>query len=243
MHPPRLSFAVDTPASLLERLASVDISVPPLTEGRTTQHCEQYLMARVLATLAESPELQYPLDLLHREKPDFSLSVGGRAIGIECVEAVPEEWNKIAAIRDANFPDAPVFLPMLKPGKRVFSIQERVAIARGEKAGPPWVGKMAERQWAEAIAFFISKKTRKLRARNYGEFDRHWLLMQDEWRVPLNREGEKQEAAELCLPMIDALLAPPSFERIYISSGEYLIRLAPGPVALQPIRDLWRNDG
>lgn len=239
MSAPRVSLAANSPSSLLETLAGVDITVPHLTEGRTTQHCKQHLMARVLATLAESPELQYPLNLRHREKPDFGLRLGERSLGVECVEAVPEEWNKIAAIRDKDFPDALVFLPMLKPGRRVFSIEERVAIARGEKAGPPWAGDMAERQWAEAIAFFISEKTRKLRAGNYGEFESHWLLLQDEWRVPVYREEEKQEAAQLCIPKIESLLSVPCFERIYVSSGQYLIRLAPGPVRLQPIRDLW----
>ena len=239
MEPPRLTLAAQSPADLLVRLARVDIKVPHGADGRTAQHCEQYLMARVLATLAESPEIRYPVGLQHREKPDFSLQLNECCVGVECVEAVPEEWKRIAAIRDKEFPDAVVFLPMLKPGRRVFSDPERVAIARGERAGPPWVGNMAERQWAEAVAYFVAHKTRKLRAGNYREFERNWLLIQDEWRVPVYEKEDKLQAAQLCIPMLEESLGGFSFERVYVSSGPYVIRLAPGPVDVQLVRDLW----
>lgn len=196
-------------------------------------------MARVLATLAEAPEIRYPIRVLHREKPDFALCLNDSCVGVECVEAVSEEWKRIAAIRDKEFPGALVFPPMLKPGQRVFSNLERVDIASGERAGPPWVGNMAERQWAEALAHFVAGKTRKLRAGNYTDFQRHWLIVQDEWRVPVYEEDEKLEAARLCMPLLEESLRGFSFERIYVSSGPYVIRLAPAPVDIQLVRDLW----
>jgi hypothetical protein len=72
-------------------------------------------MARILATLVDSEELRYPLKLLHREKPDFELQIAGQSIGVECVEAVAEEWKKITAMRDRGSPDALIFTPMLRP--------------------------------------------------------------------------------------------------------------------------------
>lgn len=239
MEPPRLSLVAQSSTDLLACLASVDIRVPHTPDGRESQHREQYLMARVLATLAEEPDIRYPVNLLHREKPDFALRLSDCCVGVECVEAVSEEWKHIAAIRDEEFPGALVFPPMLKPGHRVFSKSERGDIASGQMAGPPWVGNMAERQWAHAIAYFVAKKTRKLRAGNYSDFQRHWLLVQDEWRVPVYEEEDKLEAAQLCVPLLKESLGGLSFERIYVSSGSYVIRLAPGPVDIQPVRDLW----
>jgi hypothetical protein len=224
---------------LLLQLASIDISVPDQTDGRTTSHREQYMVARLLATLAETDQLSFPLQIDHREKPDFALHLPHGTVGIECVEAVSEEWAQIRAIRERDFPDAMIFLPMLKAGEKKFSLQERIAIARGDKAGPPWVGGMAERQWAEAHAYFIADKTEKLRRGNYSDFTRHWLLIQDEWTVPMHRVHERHEAAELCATGIQPLLEPPSFSHIFISNSSWLIRLAPAPVHVYGVRDLW----
>jgi hypothetical protein len=108
-------------------------------------------------------------------------------------------------------------------------------------AGPPWVGDMAERQWADAIAFFIDDKTRKLRTGNYSAFSQHWLLIQDEWRVPMYRENEKLKAAQQCRQAVAPLLSEQAFGRIYISSSKWLIRLHPGPVVLRPITTYGRD--
>jgi hypothetical protein len=130
-------------------------------------------------------------------------------------------------------------LPMLKPGLPSLTLQERIQIAKGRKAGPPWVGNMAERQWAEALAYFIEKKTLKLRAGHYVDYPNNWLLIQDEWRVPVYREEERLEAARLCAARISHLLQPPAFSSIFVCSGRWLLRLAPGPVKISLIRDLW----
>lgn len=198
------------------------------------------MVARLLATLAETNQLSFPLQIEHREKPDFALHLPDGSIGIECVEAVSEEWAQIRAIRERDFPDAMIFLPMLSPGQKKFSIKERVAIARGEMAGPPWVGNMAERQWAEAHVHFIAEKTAKLRRGNYSDFKRNWLLIQDEWAVPVYRLEERQEAAKLCAANIEHLLEPPSFSHIFVGNSSWLIRLAPGPVEVFAVRKLWK---
>jgi hypothetical protein len=98
---------------------------------------------------------------------------------------------------------------------------------------------MAAQQWAEAQAYFISEKTKKLRSGNYSEFPESWLLIQDEWRVPLYNFKEKEEASKICLELIQPSLKLPSFSRIYISSSSLLIRLFPSPIEILEIRDVW----
>jgi hypothetical protein len=238
MHP-RLNLAARTPDELLTQLAAIDITVPLRTEGRTTSHCERYLAARLLSTLADTDEISFPLEIVHQEKPDFALTIGAKTVGMECTEAVSSEWAQIDAIRERDFPESMIMLPMFKPGSKTFSIEERVAIAKGRKDGPPWVGKMAERQWAEALAYFIGEKTKKLRAGNYSTFSEAWLVVQDEWRVPVYRLEDRREAAQMCAEMIQPLLTEPSFSRIYISNSSWLVRLAPGSVEVRAIRNLW----
>lgn len=240
MDAPRLNLRAESTADLLKQLEEIDITVPLHDEGRTASHRERYMAARLLSTLAQTDLISYPLCLEHREKPDFALFLLDRAIGIECVEATHTEWAQIQAIRETDFPDKLIFLPMLKAGETTFSTDERVQIARGDSAGPPWVGSMAERQWADAIAHFIARKTEKLRKGNYSEFAENWLLIQDEWPVPLYRPEERMEAAKMCLANIHPQFQPPCFSHIFVGNSSWLLHIQAHGVEMNPMRDLWR---
>lgn len=239
MDSPRLHLLAQTTADLVRQLAAIDIAVPFYDEVRLAAHRERYMTARLLATLAQTDMLAYPLRLEHREKPDFGLFFSDSAIGIECVEAIHPEWAQIQAIRERDFPDALVFLPMLSPGETSFSIDQRVQIACGERAGPPWVGNMAKRQWAKAMAHFIQLKTEKLRKGNYSDFTENWLLIQDEWPVPLYREEERIEAATLCLDLIRPFFRQPCFSNFFIGSSSWLLHIDERGVKMHRVHDLW----
>lgn len=240
MDAPRLNLRADNAVDLLRQLEEIDIAVPLHDEGRTASHRERYMAARLLSTLAQTDLISYPLRLEHREKPDFALFLPDRAIGIECVEATHTEWAQIQAIRETDFPEKLIFLPILIPGETTFSTSERVQIARGERAGPPWVGSMAERQWADAIAHFIALKTKKLRKGNYSEFAENWLLIQDEWPVPLYRAEDRMEAAEMCLAKIRPQFQPPCFSNVFVGNSSWLLHIQHSRVEMNPMRDLWR---
>jgi hypothetical protein len=219
----------------------IDIGVPLQTQGRTTKHRERYMMARFLATLAAGGELlSFPLHLDHREKPDFGLHMPNASIGVECVEATSTEWAQIQAIRERDFPEALIFLPVLTPGETKFTIAERVEIARGDRAGPGWAGKMTVRQWAAAQAYFVNGKTKKLRAGHYAEFGENWLLIQDEWPVPMHYLEDFEEAAALCASLIAPQLDSPAFTHIFVVDSSRLIQLAPTPTDIRAIHDLWK---
>jgi len=236
----RLDLKAETPQDLLRQLCAIDISVPLQDEGRTSAHRERYMVARLMSTLAEADLLSYPLRIRHREKPDFGLYMPGTAVGIECVEAIHEEWAQIQAIRERDFPEALIFLPMLRAGETKLTIEQRLEVARGERAGPPWVGNMAERQWAEAMTHFIGRKTEKLRKGDYSDFESTWLLIQDEWPVPLHYEEERMEAASLCTELARPYFEGHCFTHIFVGSSRSLIQLAPGAPRLYEMRDLWR---
>jgi hypothetical protein len=241
MSAPNLSLNAESASTLFAQLRRIDITVPLVTEGRTSQHREQYMMARFLSTAARLGKVAFPLAIEHRDKPDFVLSADGTEIGVECVEAVPEEWYEIEAIREREFPDAVNFGQIFRPGEKVFDKQQKIDIARGKQAGPPWVGKMTERHWAEAMEHFIGLKIEKLRAGNYSSYEEMWLLIQDEWRVPLYRPREVQGAAQLCASRIAHLLNPPCFRAIFICSGNLLFCYENGRLDVEEIHDLWRN--
>jgi len=239
---PTLSITAETSQALHAILQGIDITVPLFDEGRTPQHGERYMMARFLATVADTHLIRYPLVVEHRDKPDFVLQYYAERIGVECVEAVPEEWYEVQAIRERQFPEASNFLQMYKPGKRIFTKEQKIEIANGSRMGPPWVGSMAERQWAEAMEYFIRLKTGKLRSGNYSKFPRMWLLIQDEWRVPIYSIEDVHEAATICLSRIADLQEIPCYSAIFVCCRSWLLCFEQGHYTIAPIRDLWRDD-
>lgn len=236
-----LSFAAETPEQLAHALHRVSIKVPKVTQGRTAQHRERYTMARFLATADAQGLLSYPLCVEHRDntgKPDFILSLPNDKIGIECVEAVPQEWYEIQAIRERQYPHALNFGHRFKAGARTYTHAEKHAIASGESAGPPWMGNEPEQEWAEAHAHFISEKVAKLRNGNYEPHKRLWLLVQDEWRVPVTGVDDRVQAAQLLLPRVSELLNEPSFEQVFICSSPIMLTFRPGKLEVTPLINL-----
>ncbi len=235
----KLNLVAANPAELKELLSAINITVPLETEGRKKEHRERYMMARLLATLSGSGSLKFPVLLDHRERPDFALQIADRRVGVECVEAVPEQWAEIQTFREENFPDAWISPPMFRPGDKALSRKRQTEIAKGERLGPPWVGQMAQKQWIAAIESFVAQKTKKLRAGNYNEFDENWLLIQDEWPVPLYGRKEREEAASSCKQKLGELLMSPAFANIFITNSKWLIHIAPNRVETMSIYDLW----
>lgn len=199
------------------------------------------MMARLLATLADTELLDFPLRVEHREKPDFALHLPTSCIGVECVEVTSPEWQEIQVLRERESPDALIFTPMLRPGQTTFTLEQRREIARGDRAGPPWVGNMPERHWAAAHAFFIAAKTKKLRSGNYAGFSEVWLLIQDEWPTPIHYIEDYEEAAALCVRSISSELSSPCFSRLFTASSRFLIELKRPQPRLRNVNDLWRE--
>jgi hypothetical protein len=59
--------------SLLQLLAETSIDVPAKTEGRRTEHTEKWTICRLLSTLAGLNKLEYPVNLIHRYRPDYRI--------------------------------------------------------------------------------------------------------------------------------------------------------------------------
>lgn len=185
-----LNIFANNAEQLIELLSRTDIKVPAVIEGRKEAHRERFVMAYLLATKAESL-LSYPISVIHREKPDFAIIQQNMHIGVECVEAVPEEWYEIQAIRERKHPDSITYGHHYKPGVKSLTKGDKHELAAGRGASYPWMGDQPEREWATAMAYFINLKTAKLRAGNYNDFQEHWLLVQDEWR------GTSQDSCRL----------------------------------------------
>ena len=197
MKPRYPSISAENPAELRAELAGIDIRVVRRPTRRTHASRERYSAARMLATLSASSQLAFPLTVEFRDGPDVALHMPTGSVGMECVDAIAEDWANIPDLRAREYPQAMIFLPRLRPGVQSLSPEDVRAYASGAKAGPPWEGDSVERDWANAISHFADKKLEKLRAGAYSDFSENWLLVHDEWAMRPVRAKEQALAVSL----------------------------------------------
>lgn len=90
-----LNINANSVRDLIDMLRNIDISVPLRTKGQTTEQCERWSICRFLSTYAETNLLEFPLEVVKRERPDFLLSLPSRQVGLEITEAIPHAWAGI----------------------------------------------------------------------------------------------------------------------------------------------------
>jgi hypothetical protein len=194
----------------------------------------------MLATLAATDQLTYPLCFEFREAPDLAVHLPGKSIGIECVDAVSEDWDRIQDLRAREFPGSMVIGPVSRPGSPVLSPDENRAYASGQQDGEPWVGNAPERQWAQAMRFSLEKKVLKLRSDAYLDHAENWLLFQDEWPVPVWSLEHQQLAAALFAGSLGSVMDVPSFSTVLVTGSRWMTRLVQNSPTVVPIADLWK---
>ena len=222
---PNLSLSADNPTQLIRQLSAIDTTVPLINEGRTKEHREQYMMARLLATIAHTPLLKYPLQITHAEQPDFVFDFSESCIGVECVEANHPDNYHIEEIRERMYPESMNFGQQFVAGTKTLTQDEKYEIASGQYAGTAWASGSMQRNWVEGMQFVIDGKTTKLRQGNYLAERPTWLLIHDEWPNPIHFYPDKvREAAAKLHVLIAPLLNPPAFVHILLASGDQLFQ-------------------
>jgi len=103
---------------LLDMLRGTDISVPPRGSERTNNHVERWSIARVLATLAESGDLDYPLRIKKQERPDYVVLQNSQSIGFEITEAVNPQYIQAQSLPEAKNDQSIVDAGHFKWGKK-----------------------------------------------------------------------------------------------------------------------------
>lgn len=179
-----MKLSANTPSELLKKIGKIDITVPPRSEGRTTEHSETYSICYLLSTLAETDFIQWPLIIQKRERPDFYLKVGNTEVGIEITESVPQNEAAKEALRDSgNGPDV-YFISSVSPGEKKKNHKKLKKEICSNLPGDGWWGDQPEKEWAEAMLSTINKKTEKYLNPTYKKYSNNWLLIYDNWPLP-----------------------------------------------------------
>lgn len=160
-------------------------------------------------------------------------------VGVECIDAIADEWAEILDLRAREYPNEVIFLARLEPGVRSLRPDDIRAYASGVKVGPPWMGDQVESDWSQAILYFARKKLEKLRAGAYPDHSNNWLLIHDEWVMHPVAAEEQRLAASLLAAASAPLFCEPCFSTILVEGSKWLTCLNKASMEVFPIVDLW----
>jgi hypothetical protein len=225
-------------ATLLAALAKVDITVPPRTQGRTSDHCETFVASHLLAALADSDRLAFPLSVAHQDRPDIRLGMAGETVGIEITEAVSTAWADFMALAEREKPDA-----LLEPAHFGFdalprTLDEKRALLKQPKlSSGGWVGDRPEQEWAKFMYQAVHTKLQKLSVDRFEKFSKNYLAIYD--NLPLVSLNEDKITSLLRRVLAPHWSISPAFDAIYIQRGRIIIELISGGYSVLQVPDLW----
>jgi hypothetical protein len=231
------AIIADSPSDLLRQLRAVDVDVPSRVE-RTTEQVQRNSICRFLSTFADSELLRYPLKLDPDDRPDFVLSSGGAPVGIEVTEAVSMDLARADALQEHRGYDVVRFFQRFRPGKPARPLAEIEQIAQGLVLGEGWAGDSVETDWAEVMTYFSIAKADKFSRPGFRIFPSNWLLIYDNWELPMLNEAK---AAGFFHAQLAALNPPLAFERIFVECNKTIWQFTPSGPSRRNIIDLWAD--
>ena len=170
----KININAQNPLELKEQLEKLSVAVPPRSNGRTKRHTENWIGRRLLMALSKIGILDFPMVVLHMDSPDLRITTPKESIGLELSEAVPETYARAVAIRNRDYPNAPVDRFHFS-GKKDFPSKYIHNYLGGTPTETVWLGNSVEQDWADLVNDSISQKTNKLNKTGFELFSRNWL--------------------------------------------------------------------
>jgi hypothetical protein len=215
-------------AELLSSLTTLGHSVPLRGCGRTTANVEAWSTSRLLATLARTELLEYPLAYDESvDKPDLRLHFPVTSVGIEITEMVPENYAHALAIANKE-PNFTFVEPSLFPwgAPKLTGAEIRAMLTRmqteftGNLTGGDG-GHALARDWASAVRDTLQVKLEKINDPEYMALPDYWLAIYD--NLPFSGLN-RTLAASYAQPLIAGLPSfSRSFSRLFVESADTLI--------------------
>jgi len=215
-------------AELQNSLVALDLSVPERSRGRQTHHVERYCIVHLLSSLG-TDQLTYPLVVLHRDRPDFVLSMPNRNIGIEHTEAVPENVAHSEVLREQRYGHKSYFTPIAVPGEPRKTRAELLLEIEKDEPGDGWVGDSPQRHWAEAMFHCVKQKIAKCRAAGFERQPINWLLVYNNWSLP---SVNISRAADYLMRKLTEVDAFDCFDSVFVLSDSKLCEFIRSGVAI-----------
>jgi len=213
--------------------------VPPIDEGRTTEHCERWSIFRLLATISLNRYFAFPIELIKRERPDFCLHIGPKKIGIEVTEAIQPDYARARVLPEARHDETILDPSLFKWGAPKRSLEELRSVASEKKlTGPGWEGDEIEVEWSETIFDVIKKKSGKLISKGFERYRENWLSIYDNAN---SFALDIDKSISMIAKKLRKYWSNESFDKIYVETGEFILEISKENVIKIPLNDLWKN--
>jgi hypothetical protein len=224
---------------LLRQLAAIDISVPPRGKQRTNDHVERWVVFRALATLSADEQIEYPVSLVKRERPDFLLSTGRREIGCEVTEAINSDYLRTQSLPEAQNANSVIDVSLFKWNTQKRKLDKLREIAsRNQLTGTGWHSNSVEKEYAEMILDVVNNKSRKLAKTGFQKYQENWLLIYINHSLPIL---DVEESAALCSLMLNEYWSEDSFDSILVEKNENIVVYSPVGHKILLLNDMWKN--
>ena len=219
-----------------------------MRKSSAKEHREAYTIAHLLSSLAEEDNLlTFPLELIHRESPDFLLLVAGKGIGIEHVDVVSQDECKKEALtdevcRELGVPHLTQFVRHAKPGKTERSPDVLKEEMKADESGHGWGDTDQYTEWINAMLWFIDDKKKDLLGEKFSRYDEDWLLIRDRWSALSLPGVNREEATRRLFKAIQDRNIKLDFHRVFILPSEFrdpVCEVAESGFHLHPRNDLW----
>ncbi len=233
------NISVKSNTQLLKQLKEIDISVPKDRKDRKNIHIERWIFFQLLATLAESNELNFPLKIEKGESPDFVIINKEKIVeGIEITEAINPDYLKTESLPEAKNNYSGLERSLFKWKKRRKLKELREIATRTELSGPPWMGNSVEREYVEIVVDVTNTKTKTLNKNTFKKFKTNTLLIYINQSLPgLGDES----SAELCFEALKQYWKNGSFDKIYVEVYSSIVCYWKEGYKVYDFSELWSN--
>lgn len=232
-----MKIASDKKSSLIEALRMIDISVPQRGKERTNDHVERWSMARLLATLAASDALRYPLNTQKHERPDYLVTQNDDLAGFEITEAINSCYVQALSLPEAQDDKSIVDVGHFKWGETHTLDEMRDISSREHLTALPWEGNQVEQEYAQMIAEVIKNKTIKLNKSGYKKCAENNLIIYVNQILPILKS---QEATEICSNNLTSYWGGDTFDKVYVECHLEFHKYSASGVQIIPLNNLWQ---
>jgi hypothetical protein len=238
------NFSCKSKEELLFFLGSIDISVSPRGVGRTNAQVERWSICRLLATLAHSDLLAYPIELDPEviERPDFALRMQGICVGVEVTEAIYQKYAEATAIANREHPGHYMLeLGLFAQNSQIGQEEIRAAINTDRLKSPGWEGETAEKEWVGGISTSIQNKLKLLGNPDFKKLQLNWLSVYG--NLPLPSINVSMASQYLRAASDEFWNCAPVFDEIFVEQGSSICRLTKAGCEILQIPELWTVHG
>lgn len=206
------------------KIKEIDISVPLRIKGRKTEHTERYSLVSFLNNFINSKYFNFPLKIIHRDKPDFMIETFMNIIGIEFTELIPEQLARAEALLEEYFPKGhlePDFFGWNSPERNNSEILQILRKSQKRLIGQGYIGNQIEKEWTKGVVDCVINKTYKLNKIDFEKFDKTWLLIYDNQTRTFLDNPYAINKINLLLSDYWKNNQDEKFEKIFIESGRF----------------------